>query len=206
MRLTKDTSDGLVRIADDPGRTRGTSLQGQLLIASPHMEDPRFKHSVILMCQHDGNAAMGVVINRQSNQINLSQLCKTLEMGTPRFCGDQPVFIGGPVENGRGFVLHSQDHMRPESVAVTNEIGLTSSVKFLRDITDGTGPARSIVSLGYAGWSAGQLETEITQNAWLHLPSTSDLVFDPNVDAIWHKAYAQLGVNPGHYVNQPGSA
>ena len=142
------------------------------------------------MCQHDNNAAMGVMINRQSNQINLSQLCKTLEMGTPRFCGDQPVFIGGPVENGRGFVLHSQDHMRPESVAVTDEIGLTSSVKFLRDITDGTGPARSIVSLGYAGWSAGQLETELTENAWLHLPSTSDLVFDPHVDDIWHKAYA----------------
>ena len=115
MRSTKDTSDGLLRVADDPGGTRSTSLQGQLLIASPHMEDPRFKHSVILMCQHDDKAAMGVVINRQSNQINLSQLCKTLEMGTPRFCGDQPVFIGGPVENGRGFVLHSQDHMRPES-------------------------------------------------------------------------------------------
>jgi len=206
MRFTKDTSDGLLRVADDPGGTRSTSLQGQLLIASPHMEDPRFKHSVILMCQHDDKAAMGVVINRQSNQINLSQLCKTLEMGTPRFCGDQPVFIGGPVENGRGFVLHSQDHMRPESVAVTHEIGLTSSVKFLRDITDGTGPARSIVSLGYAGWSAGQLETELTENAWLHLPSTSDLVFDPHVDDIWHKAYAQLGVSPGHYVNQPGSA
>lgn len=206
MRFTKDTSDGLVRVADDAGGTRATSLQGQLLIASPHMEDPRFKQSVILMCQHDDNAAMGVVINRRSSQINLSRLCKTLEMGTPRFCGDQPVFIGGPVENGRGFVLHSQDHMRPESVEVTHEIGLTSSVKFLRDITDGTGPAQSIVSLGYAGWSAGQLETEITENAWLQLPSTSDLVFDPHVDSIWHKAYAQLGVNPGHFVNRPGSA
>ena len=206
MRFTKVTSDGLLRETDDSGSTRGTSLQGQLLIASPHMEDPRFKHSVILMCQHDNNAAMGVVINRQSNQINLSQLCKTLEMGAPRFCGDQPVFLGGPVENGRGFVLRSQDHMRPESVAVTHEIGLTSSVKFLRDITDGTGPNKSIVSLGYAGWSAGQLETEITENAWLNLPSTSDLVFDPHVDDIWYKAYAQLGVNPGHYVNKPGSA
>ena len=206
MRFAKDTSDRLVRAADSARGTRGTSLQGQLLIASPHMEDPRFKHSVILMCQHDDSAAMGVVINRRSSQINLSQLCKTLEMGTPRFCGDQPVFIGGPVENGRGFVLHSQDHMRPESVAVTHEIGLTSSVKFLRDITDGTGPAQSIVSLGYAGWSAGQLETELTENAWLHLPSTSDLVFDPHVDDIWHKAYARLGVNPGHYVNRPGSA
>ncbi len=206
MRFAKDTSDRLVRAADSSRGTRGTSLQGQLLIASPHMEDPRFKYSVILMCQHDDSAAMGVVINRRSSQINLSQLCKTLEMGTPRFCGDQPVFIGGPVENGRGFVLHSQDHMRPESVTVTHEIGLTSSVKFLRDITDGTGPAQSIVSLGYAGWSAGQLETEINENAWLHLPSTSDLVFDPHVDDIWHKAYARLGVNPGHYVNRPGSA
>ncbi len=181
-------------------------LQGQLLVASPHMEDPRFRQSVIIMCQHNDTAAMGVVINRRSDQINLNQLCQTLDMGTPRFCGDQPVHIGGPVENGRGFVLHSQDHMRPESVSVTHEIGLTSSVKILRDITDGTGPEHSIVSLGYAGWGAGQLEAEIAENAWLCVPSSSALVFSTAIDDIWHKAYATLGVNPANYVNRPGRA
>jgi putative transcriptional regulator len=202
MVFAKDTS----HLRFGPSGPSTPTLQGQLLVASPHMEDPRFRHSVIMMCQHDETAAMGVVINRRADQINLNQLCHTLEMGTPRFCGNQPVHIGGPVENGRGFVLHSQDHMRPESISVTHEIGLTSSVKILRDITDGTGPTHSIVSLGYAGWGAGQLEAEIAANAWLSIPSSSALVFDPNIDDIWYKAYQTLGVNPAHYVDRPGSA
>ena len=104
---------------------------------------------------------MGVVINHRSDQLDIAQLCETLEIGTPRFHGDQPIHIGGPVDGSRGFVLHSQDHMQPESVAVTHEIGLTSSVNILRDITNGIGPVHSIISLGYAGWHAGQLEREL---------------------------------------------
>ncbi|MEK9850501.1 MAG: YqgE/AlgH family protein [Candidatus Puniceispirillum sp.] len=203
MAFGKDTSHHTTR---DVPVGSGTSLKGQLLIASPHMEDPRFRHSVIMICQHDSEATMGVVINRRSQQIDLKQLCQTLEIGTPRFCGNQPIHIGGPVENGRGFVLHTQDHMRPESVAVTPEIGLTSSIKILRDITDGTGPTQSIISLGYAGWSAGQLEAEMAENAWLNIPAKSELVFHSDIDNLWNKAFATLGVNPGHYVDRPGNA
>jgi putative transcriptional regulator len=159
-----------------------------------------------MMCQHDQNAAMGVVINRQSAQLDLEHLCETLKMGAPRFNGDQPVHIGGPVESTRGFVLHSQDHMRPESVAVTHEIGLTSSVSILRDIANGNGPVQSIVSLGYAGWHAGQLEQEMAANIWLNLPASSNLLFGIESDNIWAVAYSTLGIDPAHYVADAGTA
>jgi len=159
-----------------------------------------------MMSQHDQSAAMGVVINQRSAQLDLRHLCETLEMGAPRFHGDQPVYIGGPVDSTRGFVLHSQDHMRPESVAVTHEIGLTSSVNILRDITNGTGPVHSIVSLGYAGWHAGQLEQEMAANIWLNLPASNDLLFGIESDDIWAKAYATLGIDPAHYVADAGTA
>ena len=149
MILKKDTSQ-----SDDTSQQAAplfdaANLQGQLLIASPHILDSPFQHSVIMMCQHNRSSAMGVVINRQSPGLDIAQIYKSLEMGAPQFHGDQPIYIGGPVEGGRGFVLHSQDHMRPESVSVTHEIGLTSSVNFLRDITNGNGPLHSIISLGY---------------------------------------------------------
>ena len=182
------------------------SLQGQLLIASPHINDSRFQRSVIMMCQHDKSSAMGVVINHQSDELDIAQLCETLEMGTPRFHGEQPVHIGGPVDGSRGFVLHSQDHMQPESVAVTHEIGLTSSVNILRDITNGIGPVHSIISLGYAGWHAGQLEQELSANIWLNLPASSDLLFKVETEDLWDKAFATLGIDPAHYASAAGTA
>ena len=183
-----------------------TSLKGQLLIASPHIDDSRFYHSVIMMCQHDQGAAMGVVINQRSAQLDLRHLCETLEMGVPRFHGDQPIYIGGPVEGSRGFVLHSQDHMRPESAAVTHDIGLTSSVSILQDITSGIGPVHSIISLGYAGWYAGQIEQELSANVWLNLPASSELLFNVETHNLWDKAYAALGIDQAHYVSGAGTA
>ena len=149
---------------------------------------------------------MGVVINHRSDQLDIAQLCETLEIGTPRFHGDQPIHIGGPVDGSRGFVLHSQDHMQPESVAVTHEIGLTSSVNILRDITNGIGPVHSIISLGYAGWHAGQLERELSENIWLNLPASSDLLFKVETEDLWNKAYAMLGIDPAHYASAAGTA
>ena len=158
MVLRKDTSGGAESF-DSAGITRHNgSLQGHLLIAHPQIDDGRFAKAVIMMCQHDGNSAMGVVINHRAARMNLGKLYATLDIGTPRFCADQPVHIGGPVESNRGFVLHSQDHMLPESMPITPDIGLTSSIEILRDITNGTGPVHSLVSLGCAGWHAGQLE------------------------------------------------
>ncbi|MGB2015864.1 MAG: YqgE/AlgH family protein [Candidatus Puniceispirillum sp.] len=181
-------------------------LQGHLLIAAPQMLDPRFKKAVILMCQHDSKSAMGFVINQQSDQLNLGSLYETLEIGTPRFCADQPVFIGGPVDANRGFVVHSQDHMLPESNPITHEIGLTTSLHILEDISNGTGPSRSIISLGYAGWGGGQLEAEIAASAWLTLPASHELVFDCDTDDIWDETYAELGINPAHFNDTAGNA
>ncbi len=152
-----------------------SSLQGHLLVASPHIGDERFDKTVILMCHHDPDSAMGLVINKTASRLNLGDLYEKLDIGAARFCASNPVHIGGPVDGNRGFVLHSQDHMLPESMEVTHEIGLTASIDILRDITEGVGPAQSIVSLGCAGWSAGQLDREMAENVWISLPPRRNL-------------------------------
>ena len=206
MTKKKDTSQAVSSSRHAVKFVDSVSLQGQLLIASPHIGDGRFQRRVIMMCQHDQSSAMGVVINHRSDELDIAQLCETLEIGAPRFHGDQPVHIGGPVDGSRGFVLHSQDHMQPESVALTHEIGLTCSVNILRDITNGTGPAHSIISLGYAGWHAGQLEREISANVWLNLPASSDLLFKVETEDLWDQAYATLGIDPAHFASAAGTA
>lgn len=206
MKEKKDTSQITYGSNEAATVVNAVSLKGQLLIASPHINDSRFKHSVIMMCQHDQRSAMGIVINHQSQELNVGQLCKTLDMGRPQFHGDQPIHIGGPVEGSRGFVIHSQDYMLPESVALTHDISLTFSLNILRNITNGIGPAHSIISLGYAGWHTGQLEKEITANIWLNLPASSNLLFNVEVNNIWNEAYAKLGINPAHYSSGAGTA
>jgi len=185
---------------------RTLSLQGQLLIASPHMDDPRFAHSVIMMCQHDSQSAMGLVINKRANQLKLGDLYEKLDIGAPRFAAADPVHIGGPVESNRGFVLHSQDHMLPESLSITHEIGLTSSIDILRDITNGTGPAYAIVSLGCAGWSAGQLDREMTENVWLNMPASAELVFETAHEKLWQRTFDMIGIDPAFFAGTAGNA
>ena len=182
------------------------SLKGQLLIASPHMDDTRFQRSVIMMCQHDAQSAMGLVINKQASRLKLGDLYEKLNIGAPRFAAQDPVHIGGPVDSNRGFVLHSQDHMLPDSMAVTHEIGLTASIDMLRDITEGVGPMHTIVSLGCAGWSAGQLDREIAENVWLSLPASAQLVFDHDHKTLWEHGFATLGIDPGFFAGNAGTA
>ena len=182
------------------------SLQGHLLVASPHIGDERFEKTVILMCHHDADSAMGLVINKTASRLNLGDLYEKLDIGAARFCASNPVHIGGPVDGNRGFVLHSQDHMLPESMEVTHEIGLTSSVDILRDITNGTGPCHSIVSLGCAGWSAGQLDREMSENVWLNLPASADLVFTYDRETLWQKAFDLIGIDPAYFAGTAGNA
>lgn len=182
------------------------SLQGQLLLASPHIGDERFEKTVILMCHHDTDSAMGLVINRQASQLKLGDLYEKLDIGASRFCASNPVHIGGPVDGNRGFVLHSQDHMLPESQSITREIGLTASIDILRDITEGVGPLQSIVSLGCAGWGAGQLDREMSENAWLSLPASAELVFDHDRDTLWQDSLGVLGIDPGFFAGAVGNA
>ncbi len=182
------------------------SLQGQLLIASPHMDDTRFKRSVIMMCQHDAQSAMGLVINKQASSLKLGDLYEKLDIGAPRFAVEDPVHIGGPVDSNRGFVLHSQDHMLPDSMAITHEIGLTASVEILRDITGGVGPSHTIVSLGCAGWSPGQLDREMSENVWLNLPASTDLVFEHDRETLWQQAFDAIGIDPAYFAGDAGNA
>ena len=186
--------------------TQMTSLQGQLLVASPNIGDERFEKTVILMCHHDTASAMGLVINRPASSLNLGDLYEKLDIGAPRFCAGNPVNIGGPVDGNRGFVLHSQDHMLPESMPITHEIGLTASVDILRDITEGVGPLQSIVSLGCAGWSAGQLDQEMAENVWLNLPASPELVFDHDRSTLWQHSFTALGIDPGFFAGTAGRA
>ena len=208
-KKTDDERDAFDAVASSPQRDGATvmpSLQGQLLLASPHIGDERFEKSVILMCHHDSNSAMGLIINKRTSNLNLGDLYEKLDIGAPRFCAGNPVHIGGPVDSNRGFVLHSQDHMLPDSIQVTHDIGLTASIDILRDITEGIGPIQSIVSLGCAGWSAGQLDQEISENVWLNLPASAPLVFDYDRDTLWEQGFAALGIDPGFFAGTAGSA
>ena len=208
-KKTDDEPDTFDAVASSPQRDGATvmpSLQGQLLLASPHIGDERFEKSVILMCHHDSNSAMGLIINKRTSNLNLGDLYEKLDIGAPRFCAGNPVHIGGPVDSNRGFVLHSQDHMLPDSIQVTHDIGLTASIDILRDITEGIGPIQSIVSLGCAGWSAGQLDQEISENVWLNLPASAALVFDYDRDTLWEQGFTVLGIDPGFFAGTAGNA
>ena len=170
-------------------------LTGHLLIAMPGMADPRFQRSVVYMCAHNAEGAMGLVVNRLFGSINFRDLLSQLDIKASQDVADIRVHYGGPVESGRGFVLHSTDFMREGSMQVDDEIALTATVDILRAIAEGRGPRHSILALGYAGWGPGQLDSEMQANGWLHAPSDEGLVFDHDLDTKWERSIGKLGVN-----------
>jgi putative transcriptional regulator len=171
------------------------SLSGQLLIAMPQMQDHRFQRSVIYMCAHNEEGAMGLVINKLAGTLSLADLLEQLSIPAPNLIGTPPVHFGGPVETGRGFVLHSDDYTEESSLAVGNGMSLTATLDILRAIGCGSGPRRSLLALGYAGWGAGQLDAELQHNGWLHVPADEALVFDDDLDRKWQRALAKLGID-----------
>jgi putative transcriptional regulator len=189
-------------------------LKGQLLVAMPLMTDRRFARSVIYMCAHSDDGAMGLIINHRADHINFPDLLERLgiaprnaEDGISNDILERQVHVGGPVETGRGFVLHSADYYVTEStLPIDQEVSLTASIDILKAIASGEGPARSILALGYAGWSAGQLESEIQANGWLNCPADPDLVFDPDLEGKYVRALAKIGVDPSHLVSDAGHA
>ncbi len=173
------------------------SLNGQLLIAMPGMGDPRFEKSVVFMCAHSEDGALGLIVNKPAPDLAFSALLKQLniDVGTPK--RDIRVHFGGPVENGRGFVLHSSDYQTNEStLRVDGEFGMTATLDVLEDIASGTGPASALLALGYSGWGPGQLEHEILQNGWLTCDALPDLVFASDDGGKWEAALKTLGVDP----------
>jgi putative transcriptional regulator len=171
-------------------------LVGQLLVAMPGMQDPRFAKSVIYMCAHNAEGAMGLVVNRTFESLTFPDLLEQLEIETTPRTERISVHFGGPVETGRGFVLHSPEYLQDGSLVVDAGFALTATVDILKDIAKGAGPRRCLLALGYAGWGPGQLDSEIRANGWLNVAADDDLVFDDTLDTKWERAMAKIGIDP----------
>lgn len=195
-------------------RERGC-FDGHFLVAMPGMDDERFERTVIFICAHSEDGAMGFVINRQQG-MGFDELIKKLEMDKPGRdisavapAGepvDFPVLAGGPVDPGRGFVLHSDDYQSQSTMPVSDELCLTATVDILQAINEGRGPLRGIMLLGYAGWGPGQLEEEVAANSWLSCPATEDIVFDLATDDKYNRVLKLMGVAPEMLSLQAGHA
>ncbi|MGE5539878.1 MAG: YqgE/AlgH family protein [Gemmatimonas sp.] len=170
-------------------------LTGQLLVAMPQMGDPRFERSVIYLCAHTAEGAMGLVVNRALEDVRLPDLLR--QLGIPDMGHSEAIRVhfGGPVETGQGFILHSSDYVQDSTLMVGGSVGLTATLDILKDIARGAGPHRSLLALGYSGWGAGQLESEIQANGWLTVPADEALLFDHDLDTKWERALAKIGVD-----------
>lgn len=171
-------------------------LVGQFLAAMPAMTDPRFERSVIYICAHSAEGAMGLIVNKPMKDIQLPEILGQLGIETKTSCEKIQIHRGGPVETARGFVLHSADYEREGTLKVNSEICLSATTEILRAIASGEGPERSLMALGYSGWGGGQLDEEIKQNAWLNIPADEQLLFSEDFDQKWQRALAKIGVSP----------
>jgi len=176
--------------------TNHIDLTGKLLIAMPGMADPRFEHSVVFVCAHSDEGAMVLVINKPTVDLKLKELLTQLSITPGPDLRDMSVHFGGPVEHGRGFVLHDYGyHSAISTLDVNDDFAMTATLDILEDLADGRGPAQVIMALGYAGWGPGQVEAEIAQNGWLTCDATQKLVFETSDFDKWEGALKQLGVS-----------
>ncbi|WP_293900863.1 YqgE/AlgH family protein [Phenylobacterium sp.] len=185
----------------------GAFLNGQMLIAMPGIGDPRFERSLILVCAHDGDHAMGIAVNRPVEGLTIPDLLERLKIRTSGKLDDDLVLVGGPVEVERGFVLHTDDYRAEHSLEVDGGLALTTT----REVLEAMGrrnaqPRRAILALGYAGWGAGQLEHEIRENVWLTCDADEALVFDDDYHSKWTRALAKLRIDPKFLSAEGGRA
>jgi putative transcriptional regulator len=188
--------------------SKRTSLKGKLLIAMPSIQGDWFNKSVVFLCEHSADGAMGLVLNKPAPQMYFADLADKLELGKaiPEDVLLQPIMLGGPVKTFQGFVLHSPDYMEHGSQRITADYTLNTTVEILKAIAVRRGPRRHIITLGYAGWMPGQLDSEISNNGWLHCDADSDLVFSQNAEGLHHAALAKLGVDPRMLSSEVGHA
>jgi putative transcriptional regulator len=173
-----------------------TSLTGQLLVAMPQMQDPRFARSVVYICAHNEDAgAMGLVVNKPFGSLTMGELFAQLDIASAVSASSRPVHFGGPVEGGRGFVLHTTDYNEEATLVVDDDLALTGTLDILRAIGEGRGPHQSLFALGYAGWAPGQLDAEIQANGWLSVAADHGIIFDAEYERKWNRALAKLGVD-----------
>jgi putative transcriptional regulator len=207
MRVTRKS------LGTSAGTARGF-LDGQMLIASPGMEDDRFARSVVYICAHSSEGAMGIVVNRPVGGISFPDLLVKLDIipaneviQLPSSAGGVTVLKGGPVETERGFVLHSADFfIKDSTLSIDDGICLTATLDILKAIARGAGPANAILALGYAGWAPGQLENEMQNNGWLHCSADRDLIFDNESDTKYARAMEKIGIRPGMLSSEAGHA
>jgi len=192
---------------------KGPYLDGQLLIAMPGMSDPRFERSVIYMCAHSGQGAMGIIINKATPMMSFGELLSQLDLTgedavePPEELMQMPVLFGGPVEQGRGFVLHTSDYfVADSSLPVAENIALTATVDILRAMAKGEGPQQAVLALGYSGWAPGQLENEIQRNGWLTCQADEDLIFGVDFDDRYLAALRKLKIDPAMLSSESGHA
>lgn len=186
--------------------TEKSYLEGQLLLAMPNMTDPRFDRAVIFVCSHTSEGAMGLVINEPMLALTFEELLEQLEIDVVEPISDIQVHRGGPVESGRGFVLHSADYAQDSTLVVSQSLALTATVDVLRAIAQGRGPANHLLALGYAGWGEGQIEAEIQQNAWLTVNADEEIIFHTELEDKWPRAMAMLGVDISMLSTEAGHA
>ena len=176
-------------------------LVGQLLVAMPGMRDPRFAKTVVYMCAHSPEGAMGLVVNRALESLTIGDLLEQLRITPPPAERAINIHFGGPVETGRGFVLHSPDYKQEGTLQVADEVSLTATVDILRATATG-----QVLALGYAGWGPGQLDGEIRANGWLHVAPDEALLFDRNLNSKWERAMTKIGIDPRMLSDAAGHA
>jgi len=181
------------------------NLTGHVIVSMPSLQDERFYKTVIYMCAHSSEGSMGIIINKKIDYDLFPNLLEQLGIDKPI---NNKLFLryGGPVESGRGFVLHSDDIVRKETLNIKKGVALTSTSEFFEDLVKGNGPKNSILALGYAGWQPGQLEKEIIQNSWMSLPVETNFLFDEALSKKWNEAYKLLGINPLSLSSDSGRA
>ena len=188
--MTESPIDNLTDVTDAAGY-----LTGHVLVAMPQMEDPRFTRSVVYICAHTPDGAMGLVINKLVDSVTFPDLLEQLDLESTNENDGIHVHFGGPVETGRGFVLHSADYVQDATLVINEQVALTATVDILKAMADGNGPNSSLLALGYAGWAPGQLDEEIQANGWLTLEADDDLIFGSKLESRWELAMAKMGID-----------
>lgn len=188
--MTENPTDNTSGQSDTSGY-----LTGHVLVAMPQMEDPRFARSVVYICAHTPDGAMGLVINKLVDSVTFPDLLEQLDLDASPTSEGIHVHFGGPVETGRGFVLHSADYVQDATLVINDEMALTATVDILKAMAEGKGPRSSLLALGYAGWAPGQLDEEIQANGWLTVPADNDLIFGSKLESRWELAMAKMGID-----------
>lgn len=204
-QLTNKKSQGTGHHGNDSHRD-SCYITGKLLVSTPFITDTRFYHSVIYICGHDEKGAMGFILNKPLMDILSKDLLAQLNISYPNTIKNRPIYYGGPVEIGRGFVLHSAEYHQKATVAINEDFSITATVEILEDLAHERGPRRSLLMLGYTGWAEGHLDQELQENQWLVLEENIDFIFEEDREAMWLNAYHTLGIEPCHMSIEIGHA